>query len=56
LAGLPVLGVALGQLMGADPLRILLGGGLGGILLLIGTALGCAGLLWTDAITGKVTT
>lgn len=55
LAGLPILGVALGQLMGADPLRILLGGGLGGMLLLIGTALGCAGLLWTDAITGKVT-
>jgi tight adherence protein B len=56
LAGLPILGVALGQLMGADPLQILLGGGLGGMLLLIGTALGCAGLLWTDAITGKVTT
>ncbi|WP_415972719.1 type II secretion system F family protein [Rhodococcus sp. 077-4] len=56
LAGLPILGVALGQLMGADPLKILLGGGLGGMLLLIGTALGCAGLLWTDAITGKVTT
>ncbi|MDV8055641.1 MULTISPECIES: type II secretion system F family protein [unclassified Rhodococcus (in: high G+C Gram-positive bacteria)] len=56
LAGLPILGVALGQLMGADPLDILLGGGLGGMLLLIGTALGCAGLLWTDAITGKVTT
>ncbi|MGV8874096.1 MAG: type II secretion system F family protein [Rhodococcus sp. (in: high G+C Gram-positive bacteria)] len=56
LAGLPILGVALGQLMGADPLAILLGGGLGGILLCIGTALGCAGLLWTDAITGKVTT
>ncbi|MGB2720736.1 MAG: secretion protein F, partial [Rhodococcus sp. (in: high G+C Gram-positive bacteria)] len=56
LAGLPILGVALGQLMGANPLQILLGGGLGGMLLLIGTALGCAGLLWTDAITGKVTT
>ncbi|MEK8069782.1 type II secretion system F family protein [Rhodococcoides navarretei] len=56
LAGLPILGVALGQLMGANPLHILLGGGLGGMLLLIGTALGCAGLLWTDAITGTVTT
>ncbi len=56
LAGLPILGVALGQLMGANPLRILLSGGTGGILLCIGTALGCAGLLWTDAITGKVTT
>lgn len=56
LAGLPILGVALGQLMGANPLEILLGGGMGGILLCIGTTLGCAGLLWTDAITGKVTT
>lgn len=56
LAGLPILGVALGQLMGAEPLGILLGGGMGGILLCIGTTLGCAGLLWTDAITGKVTT
>lgn len=56
LAGLPILGVALGQLMGANPLQLLLGGGLGGMLLVIGTALGCAGLLWTDAITGKVTT
>lgn len=56
LACLPVLGVALGQLMGADPLGVLLGGGLGGVLLVVGTMLACAGLLWTDAITGKVTT
>lgn len=55
LAGLPALGVVLGQLMGADPLRILLGGGLGGILLVLGTTLACTGILWTDAITDRVT-
>ncbi|GAA4472238.1 hypothetical protein GCM10023094_04120 [Rhodococcus olei] len=55
LAGLPLLGVALGQMMGAAPVAVLLSGGLGGVLLVIGTAFGCAGLLWTDRITGKVT-
>ncbi|WP_068279515.1 type II secretion system F family protein [Aldersonia kunmingensis] len=54
LAGLPVLGIGLGQLMGAAPLRVLLGGGLGSILLVIGTGLVCAGLLWSDAITRRV--
>lgn len=55
LAGLPLLGILLGQMMGASPLHVLLGGGLGGILLVIGTVLASAGLLWTDAITGRVT-
>ena len=54
LAGLPALGVTLGQLMGAAPLRVLLGGGLGGVLLVLGTVLACAGLLWTDGIVGRV--
>ncbi|TQF74979.1 secretion protein F [Rhodococcus spelaei] len=54
LAGLPLLGIALGQLMGAGPVRVLLSGGLGGILLVLGTVLACAGLLWTDRITGRV--
>ncbi len=55
LSGLPLLGIALGQLMGAAPLRILLGAGAGTILLPLGTGLICAGLLWTDAITAQVT-
>lgn len=55
LAGLPLLGVALGQMMGAAPLRVLLGGGLGGVLLVAGTVLACVGLLWTDRITQRVT-
>ncbi|WP_301847880.1 type II secretion system F family protein [Rhodococcus pyridinivorans] len=56
LAGLPVLGVGLGQLMGAAPLGILLAGGLGGVMLAVGTALVCAGLLWTDRIAARVGT
>lgn len=54
LACLPLVGVGLGQAMGASPIRVLLGGGLGGVLLVIGVALVCAGLLWTDAITDRV--
>lgn len=53
LAGLPVLGVLLGQLIGARPLSFLLGGGAGGWLLLVGTTLACAGLLWSDRITER---
>jgi tight adherence protein B len=56
LAGLPVLGIGLGQMIGADPVRLLLGGGAGGWLLLIGVTLSCAGLLWSDRITAGVTT
>ncbi|WP_072690157.1 type II secretion system F family protein [Rhodococcus marinonascens] len=55
LAGLPLLGVGLGQMMGAAPLTVLFGGGVGGILLMLGVGLVCAGLLWTDRITGRVT-
>jgi tight adherence protein B len=54
LAGLPVLGVGLGQLIGAQPVRFLLSGGVGGWLLLIGVALACAGLWWSDRITDRV--
>lgn len=54
LAGLPAVGVGLGQLIGADPLRFLVSGGFGGWLLVIGVLLACAGLLWCDRITGGV--
>lgn len=50
LAGLPLLGVLLGQLVGADPVGFLLGGGLGGWLLLVGAVLLGAGILWSDRI------
>ena len=51
--GLPVLGVCLGQLIGADPLGFLLSGGAGGWLLVVGVTLACCGLLWSDGITGR---
>ncbi|OBK46959.1 type II secretion system F family protein [Mycobacterium sp. 1081908.1] len=51
LAGLPVFGVLLGQLIGARPLNFLLGGHAGGWLLLVGSVLACGGLLWADRIT-----
>lgn len=56
LAGLPLLGITLGQLIGAAPLQVLLTPGPGALLLPLGTALICAGLLWTDTITRKVLT
>ena len=52
LAGLPLLGVGLGQLIGADPIRFLLSPGAGGWLLVVGVTLGCCGLLWSDRIIG----
>jgi tight adherence protein B len=56
LAGLPLLGVGLGELIGAGPVRFLLSGGAGGWLLVIGVALACAGLAWSDRITYRVLT
>jgi tight adherence protein B len=54
LAGLPLLGVLLGQLIGARPLDFLLSGHLGGWLLVAGSTLACGGLLWSDRITGRL--
>jgi tight adherence protein B len=54
LAGLPLLGVLLGQLIGAQPLGFLLSGHAGGWLLVVGVTLACVGLLWSDRITGRV--
>ncbi|MBT0567134.1 type II secretion system F family protein [Williamsia sp. CHRR-6] len=56
LAALPLLGVGLGQAMGAAPVSVLVSPGLGGILLVIGTALVATGLWWTERITAKVAT
>ena len=55
LAGLPLLGIGLGELIGAAPLSFLLSGGVGGWLLVIGVALVCAGMLWSDRITARAT-
>lgn len=55
LAGLPLLGIALGQLMGAHPIQVLISRGIGSLVLPLGTGLIGAGLLWADAITRRVT-
>jgi len=53
LAGLPVLGILLGQLIGAAPVAFLTGGGVGAVMLVIGVTLICLGLLWADRITAR---
>jgi tight adherence protein B len=53
LAGLPLVGIALGEVIGAQPIRFLLGSG--GPLLVIGSALVCVGLLWSDRIIRRAT-
>lgn len=54
LAGLPLLGIALGQLMGAHPLQVLMSRGVGTLVLPLGAGLIGVGLLWADAITRRV--
>jgi len=56
LAGLPLLGIGLGELIGAEPVSFLLSTRAGGWLLVIGVTLACVGLLWSDRITGRVLT
>lgn len=53
LAGLPLLGLLLGQAIGARPLSFLFGGQAGGWFLLAGVGLTCAGLWWSDRITDR---
>ena len=50
MALLPVLGLALGAGMGADPIRVLLASPAGSVLLVAGVSLICAGLLWSARI------
>jgi tight adherence protein B len=50
---LPVLGIGLGQLIGADPIGVLRGGPLGQVLLVIGVALLAAGSAWSERIIGS---
>lgn len=50
LAGLPAVGLALGVMLGADPLGWLLGTPLGWGCLVLGVLLSAAGMAWTAAI------
>lgn len=56
LALLPLAGVLMGQAMGARPVALLTGGGLGGVLLLAGTTLVCLGFFTSRAIIGRAAT
>ena len=53
LALLPALGIALGQAMGAHPLRVLTTTPAGRILLLLGVAFLCAGIAWCARLTNQ---
>jgi tight adherence protein B len=51
LAALPLLGVLLGEAMGAGPLHVLFATSVGQVLLAIGTFLACVGTWWIDRLT-----
>lgn len=51
LSGLPVLGVILGESVGARPVGVLTATSIGQVLLVIGVGLLCAGFLWTMRLT-----
>lgn len=53
MAALPVMGVLLGAGMGVNPVAVLLGSALGNLLLVVGVALMCGGLLWSARIVGR---
>jgi tight adherence protein B len=53
MAALPLMGVLLGAGMGVNPVQVLLGSPLGNLLLVVGVALMCAGLLWSARIVGR---
>ena len=53
LAGLPVLGILLGQLIGAQPLSFLCSGA-GSWFLIVGCVLVCSGMMWSDRIADRV--
>jgi tight adherence protein B len=57
LAGLPLLGLALGQAVGAVPLHVLCHTEVGQVLLVSGTAAACVGVLWSARlVSGAVPT
>ncbi|MHA6619497.1 type II secretion system F family protein [Pseudonocardia sp. DLS-67] len=53
LTSLPLLGIGLGQLIGAEPLGVLRGSPLGQVLLVVGVALLAAGSAWSERILGS---
>lgn len=53
LAGLPLLGLAMGNGVGADPWGVLTGTGVGQVLLVVGLALEGAGLAWSRQLVAR---
>lgn len=53
LAVLPLAGLVLGYGFGGDPLAFLVGSPVGQLSLVVGVALACAGVLWTERIAGS---
>ena len=53
MAALPLMGMLLGAGMGVNPVAVLLGSPLGNLLLVVGVALMCGGLLWSARIVGR---
>lgn len=53
LAGLPLLGLAMGNGVGADPWGVLTGTGVGQVLLVAGVALEAAGLAWSRQLVAR---
>ena len=54
LAVLPVVGLGLGVALGGDPLHVLLRTAVGSLLLLVGTSLALAGVLWVERLVTSV--
>jgi tight adherence protein B len=55
LAGLPVLGLAMGSGVGADPWHVLTHTGAGQVLLVAGVGLEVAGMAWSNRLVARVT-
>jgi tight adherence protein B len=55
MAALPLCGIGIGYLLGGDPARWLLAGPAGWACLLAGVLLGCAGVLWIEALARRAT-
>ena len=54
LSGLPLIGIALGMLLGADPVGFLLGSPVGLGCLVTGVVLTAVGMWWTNRIAARV--
>lgn len=53
LAVLPIAGIGLGYLLGGDPIGFLTSSVFGQVCLVLGAALGCAGLVWTELLADR---